>query len=495
MGLGLLLLVSVGKENIYLSTQPEITYFKIAYKRYTNFSTETVAQYFMNSPDFGRHVTVNISKNADLLNRIYIYVNLPDIIRSNSKLLPPDIKTFAWVKKIGLAIIKYVDLEIGGVLIERNFNDWLNIWYELTTTQGKKDAYNKMIGNIDILTNYTNGKKSYGLNIPLNFWFCQDSGLALPLVAMIHNDIKLQIEFNDFDNVFKESPTNYIKILEPFCLFKKGELIKQNVNGILAIGEFVYYDIVNQFIYYNKLDGNFLVPNNSYDQNYIITGSTTLFITNIVSSSLVVIDEPYFRFNTPSILEAYLLVNYIYLDNEERFAFLNKSHEYLIPIVSNISKVTHSYANSSFKIPFTNPNKIIFWMAQLNSNININDIFNYTLYPISDKYEDIIQQNTILINSIPRMEPNSVEFYTNLQIYLNNFVLSSPGINMFSFSLNPNDYQPSGSLNFSQIDDSYIQIKVNKNISYNKSITTGCYGLQNNIFKVSNGLSGLGYFI
>lgn len=495
MGLGLLLLVSVGKENIYLSTQPEITYFKIAYKRYTNFSTETVAQYFMNSPDFGRHVTVNISKNADLLNRIYIYVNLPDIIRSNSKLLPPDIKTFAWVKKIGLAIIKYVDLEIGGILVERNFNDWLNIWYELTTTQGKKDAYNKMIGNIDILTNYTNGKKSYGLNIPLNFWFCQDSGLALPLVAMIHNDIKLQIEFNDFDSVFNESPTNYITVVEPFCLFKKGELIKQNVNGILAIGEFVYFDIVNQFIYYNKLDGNFLVPINSNDQNYAIIGSITLFVTNIVPSSLVVIDEPYFRFNTPSILEAYLLVNYIYLDNEERFAFLNKSHEYLIPIVSNISKVTHSYTNSSFKIPFTNPNKIIFWMAQLNSNININDIFNYTLYPISKKHENIIQQNTILINSIPRMEPNNVEFYTNLQIYLNNFVSSSPGINMFSFSLNPIDYQPSGSLNFSQIDDAYIQIKVNKNISYNKSITTGCYGLQNNIFKVSNGLGGLGYFI
>ena len=88
-----------------------------------------------------------------------------------------------------------------------------------------------------------------------------------------------------------------------------------------------------------------------------------------------------------------------------------------------------------------------------------------------------------------------MEFYTNLQIYLNNFVSSSPGINMFSFSLNPNDYQPSGSLNFSKIDDAYIQIKVNKNINYNNSIVTSCYGLQNNIFRVSNGLGGLGYFL
>ena len=66
MGIGLLLLVSVGKENIYLSSQPEITFFKVAYKRYTNFSIETIAQYFKSTSDFGRRVTVNLSKNADL---------------------------------------------------------------------------------------------------------------------------------------------------------------------------------------------------------------------------------------------------------------------------------------------------------------------------------------------------------------------------------------------------------------------------------------------
>jgi hypothetical protein len=79
MGSGLLILVSVGKENIYLSSQPDITYFKIAYKRYSNFSIETVAQYFKTIPDFGRRVTVNISKNADLLSQIYLFVSLPDI--------------------------------------------------------------------------------------------------------------------------------------------------------------------------------------------------------------------------------------------------------------------------------------------------------------------------------------------------------------------------------------------------------------------------------
>ena len=140
MTLGLLILVSVGKENIYLSTEPEITFFKIAYKRYTNFSIETVAQYFKTTPDFGRRVTVNISKNADLLSTCYLYVSLPDIINSNPSTLPSNIKKFAWNSKIGLAIVNYFELEIGGVMIERNYSDWLNIWYELKNNIGKKKS-------------------------------------------------------------------------------------------------------------------------------------------------------------------------------------------------------------------------------------------------------------------------------------------------------------------------------------------------------------------
>ena len=145
MGLGLLLLVSVGKENIYLSTKPEITFFKIAYKRYSNFSIESVAQYFKNTPDFGRRVTVNISKNADLLGNVYIYVNLPDIIRSNHSFLPQEIKKFAWVKKIGLALINFIEIEVGGVIIDRHYGDWLNIWHELTVSIGLKKSYNKIL--------------------------------------------------------------------------------------------------------------------------------------------------------------------------------------------------------------------------------------------------------------------------------------------------------------------------------------------------------------
>lgn len=495
MGLGLLLLVSVGKENIYLSSQPEITFFKIAYKRHTNFSIETIAQYFKSTPDFGRRVTVNLSKNADLLGAIQLYIELPDIIKETHSALPTGIKKFAWAQKIGLAILNYVDLEIGGVLIDRQFGDYLNIWYELTLNLGLKKGFNNMIGNVQILTEYTNGKPSYKLYIPLNFWFCSDSGLALPIVAMVHNDIKVHVQFNDFNKCYLQTPTNYIKTVEPFTLFKEGEIIRQVIGSQMIIAKFVYFDSINGILYYNKIKDTFIIPQVENDINYVITGDDSQFQQNIKTLSTVVIDEDYFRFNIPSIQNAYLLVNYIYLDNTERFLFINNTHEYLVPVIQNIQEQTFYSTNILYKIPYVNPIKILFWRAQLVSNYNTNDLFNYTIEPLISASNRIIENEYLVVNSVNRMELSKPEYYTNVQIYQNKFTSAQSGIHMFSFCINPLDYQPSGTLNFSKIDDSYIQINSNKLINYQNPITLRSYGLQLNLFRVINGLGGLGFYL
>jgi hypothetical protein len=495
MGLGLLLLVSVGKENIYLSSEPEITFFKTSYKRYTNFSVETVAQYFKAVPDFGRKVTVNLSKTADLLGAVQLYVELPDIPVSNPSVIPSDIKKFAWSKKIGLVLIDYVDLEIGGTLIERQYGDYLNIWYELVLNLGKKPSFNKMIGNTEFLTTYTNGKISQVLYIPLNFWFCQESGLTLPLIALIHNDIKIHVQFNDFTKCFVQTPTHYIKTSEPFTLFKEGEIIKQTVSGNTAIGKFVYYDVVNNNLYYDKINGTFAIPQTSNDINYAITGTVTKFQQNLLSTSFVTTDENYFRFNTPSIQTAYLLVDYIYLDYAERSLFINNTHEYLVPIIQNIQEQTCYSTNIIYKVPFVNPIKIFFWRAQLVSNYNLNDMFNYTINDIISSNTKIIQNEYVVLNSVNQTELSKSEYYTYIQNYQNKFSPSEDGIHMYSFCLNPLEYQPSGTINFSKIDDGYLQISFNKFVNYQNPILLRGYGLQLNIFRIVNGLGGLGYYL
>jgi hypothetical protein len=489
MGLGLLLLASIGKDNLYLSAQPEITYFKIAYKRHTNYSIEPTPQYFKSTPDFSRKCTVNISKNADLLGMTYLYVELPTIIQNNSSFLPNNVKKFAWVDKVGIALINYIEIEIGNNIIDRHYSDWINIWHELTDKSGIKSGYNKMIGSIPELTNYTNGKQSYILYIPLTFWFCQNSGLTIPLLSLIHSDIKINVSFNDFSKCYKETPNFYIQILEKYCLFNYNEIITQNVNGNINSGRFIYYDVITQRCYYQNINGKFAIPKIANDNNYTIMGQDTKYIININPSlSYIVQDQEYFRFNSPSLISSYLLVDYIFLDNLERFQFIKNKHEYLIPIVQTLPDQNVHSSNISYKVSLSNPNKLLIWKAVLQSNST--NQFNY----MANDNSNLIINHKLIINSIERMGLYDWEHYTYLPKY--QYKLNSTnGIYMYSFCLDPNNFQPSGSLNFSKIDDAYLQLTMNKIITYQNPAIITAYGLQYNLLKIEYGLGGLEFTI
>ena len=489
MGLGLLILVSVGKENLYLSAQPEITYFKIAYKRYTNYSIEPTPQYFKTTPDFGRRCTVNISKNADLLGKSYLYVELPNIQLENFNNTK---KNFSWVEKIGLALINFIELEVGGTIIDRHYGDWLNIWQEMTNSLGIRNGYNKMIGNTKDLITYSSSKKSTILYIPLSFWFCLDTGLALPLIALQHNDVKIHVDLNEIDLCYKISPSYYLSVSNNYCLLKEKEQFYQIVENNKVIGEFVYFDVLNQRLYYNPVKGKFLVPSTN-DSKYKLLGEDSNFEINIKPSSIVVKNEDYFKFNKPSLLNAYLLVNYIYLDNYERMNFIKNSHEYLVPVVQSLPEQIIYSTNATYKLSLVNPVKIIIWRAILNANKNNNNSLDYTTYPYTDLRENIITNNLIVINSINRMELDSPIYYNNIQKYQCNFSNVQEGIYMYSFSLDPKGLQPSGTLNFSKIDDAYIQLTMNKVINYQNPATIKCYAIQYNLFRVIGGIGGIGF--
>jgi hypothetical protein len=491
MGIGLLILVQVGKQNIYLSTQPEITFFKIAYKRHTNFSIEPTPQYFKTTPDFGRKCTVNMGRNADMVGNCYLYVQLPTIMMENYSSNAANVKKFAWVEKIGLALINYIEVEIGGTIVDRHYGDWLNIWYELTVSLDLVDGYNKMIGNYSELTSFTKTKESATLYIPLAFWFCLDSGLALPLIALLHNDVKIHVEFNDLNLCYKLSPSYYITINENFCLMEPGEHFYQMYQNNRIVGEFVHFDQINQNVYYNPIKGSFIVPTTQNDMNYTLTGVKNNYKINIVANSVVVQDNDYFQFNQPSMLSAHILTNYIYLDNYERTIFLNNTNQYIVPIVQTLPEQTVYSINAMYKIPFYNPIKMLAWRLTLQSNQVNNNKFNYTSSPYTTTEESLVTKNLIVINSTNRIDLSETDFYTKIQQYMYQYYTRQKGIYTFSFSLNPRDTQPSGSMNFSRVDDSYIQLTLNNIINYQNPVVIQAYGIQYNLFRTSHGIGGL----
>ena len=172
MGGGLIQLVAYGMEDMFLTKDPQITFFKMVYRRHTAFTKEQIPQYFTHKPNFGKNLNCTIAKNGDLIGNIVIAVTLPKINLSTDS-----ITQFAWVKRVGFAIIKSVSVVINGYEIDKHYGDWLNLWAELTgsITGPQNRGYKKMIGEEDELTDFSYSKNEYTLFIPLQFWFCRSS--------------------------------------------------------------------------------------------------------------------------------------------------------------------------------------------------------------------------------------------------------------------------------------------------------------------------------
>jgi hypothetical protein len=117
---GLMQLVAYGAQDVYLSANPQITFFKVVYRRHTNFALEAIAQTFTGSPDFGKKATCTISRNGDLIHKVYLQVDLPTLTVNSGA-------TVSWVPQVGHALIEDVEIEIGGQRIDKHYGDWLKI--------------------------------------------------------------------------------------------------------------------------------------------------------------------------------------------------------------------------------------------------------------------------------------------------------------------------------------------------------------------------------
>ena len=174
MGGGLMQLVAYGAQDIYLTGNPQITFFKVVYRRHTNFSMETIQQTLDGSSTSvtSGSASCTISRNGDLVYKVY--VSADSAAATN-----------------GSALISEVEIEIGGQLIDRHYKEWNEVWNELTTDESKCHALKSMqcevgTGGLDAVET---------VQIPLNFWFCRNPGLALPLIALQYHEVKIKFKW------------------------------------------------------------------------------------------------------------------------------------------------------------------------------------------------------------------------------------------------------------------------------------------------------------
>ncbi len=518
----LIQLVAYGLDDLYLTHDPQITFFKVVYRRHTNFTSEAIPQPFINQPNFGKKSTCILAKNADLVGSTSLVVTLPKVQTSNDTNAK-----FAWVKRIGFALIKSIEIEINGRIIDRHYGEWLNLWAELTgeLTCEHQSGFRKIIGDVPEMTNFTNSKDEYTLYIPLKFWFCRSSSNALPLVSLQYSDVKINVEFRDVSECYYLSPTHYIKCRDDIVNFIPYEYIEQNIDGVIAAGIFIYYDSNFKRLYYQKITdaklssipvpSTFNTSQSNIDQinallsspkglKYSIIGKTSGY-TTFAEFNNTTISQSSPNLRNLDIVEAHLLVTYYYLDEDERYKFSQSSHDYLIDQLFFTPDTTIDNINFSGQIIADHPSKLMVWVVQMNYIANAKDYFNYTdsyqnkIFPtefFSGKIGDpigntLINNETITLNGTQRISMRPSDYFDTIQKHMHIKHDTSPGINMYSFALYPFTNQPSGSCNMSQFDNVRVQMLLSPIININNTAIFRGYSLCSNILRIVGGLAAL----
>lgn len=238
-GGGLLQLVAQGKQDVFLTGNPQITWFKMVYRRYTNFAIESQQIYFDGDPDFGKRVTALVPRRGDLLGPIILEIVLPYVTMSDGS-------SGVYVNSIGYSLIEEISLEIGEQEIDKQTGEWMQIWSTVSTPASQQDALNNMIGRVDGLNSppavvpspsCSVGGYKYGANklyIPLQFWFNKNPGLYLPLLAMQYHPVRINMKIRDLGSLISNPNTaDSCSTLQP---------LPTKIVDVRLWGDYVYLD-------------------------------------------------------------------------------------------------------------------------------------------------------------------------------------------------------------------------------------------------------------
>ena len=388
MGGGLMQLVAYGAQDIYLTGNPQITFFKVVYRRHTNFSMEAIEQTLSGTLGNGNKVTATVSRNGDLVHRMYVQFNA-GVINNDA------------CANYGSAAFDFVELEIGGQRIDKHYGHWLEVWSELTEPNTAMKSHTQGAENTGTLFQNMSGMggtfgdgaaSTVPIFVPLQFWFNRNPGLALPLIALQYHEVKVAIQFLT-----------------------------------------------------------------------VAAGGPNLDASGIS-----------------------LWADYIYLDTDERRRFAQQSHEYLIEQVQYESHTN----NNSKELNFNHPVKELIWAGPGGTTTDANSSRTTPVALGATTYQ-------LKLNGHDRMAARPLTYFTRAQVWQHH---SGPGgmtptattntladsIAVYSFALKPEEHQPSGTCNFSRIDNARL-------VSTGTADALDVYAVNYNVLRVMSGMGGLAY--
>tara|TARA_B110001469_G_scaffold127125_1_gene146808 strand:- start:725 stop:2278 length:1554 start_codon:yes stop_codon:yes gene_type:complete len=515
MGGGLMQLVAYGAQDIYLTGNPQITFFKVVYRRHTNFSMESIAQTWNGNVSAGNSVTATISRNGDLVHRLYLEAN----ITIGSK-LPDDDATLTALgngddeysiqevadrytnndtpvgdkagKTIGYSLIKECEIEIGGQRIDRHSGLWMSVYDELTNDQYRACLHPSSQFTAPAVeeTPDFQGASSLGGDTDINGAAVLDANgdvvneyeTAMQRIRAIHSlnpgavlqETNLTYEPNAYQNMICGYTSVQLgskkKVLLPlqfwFC---------RNPGLSLPLIALQYHEV--------KVKVDFQGVD-SWAGVHTVGDGTSLDTST-------------------------LWADYIYLDTDERRRFAQVSHEYLIEQVQTDTRLALAggpdlevdpagrlgllqAATTQLSLNFNHPVKELIWCGPRGGHHPCN------LLPLCNSEGTLltnleIDKSTVglKLNGHDRFSERDMGYFTKCQpqAFHTNTPLQSR-IGVYSFALKPEEHQPSGTCNFSRIDNAVLKLK--PGIS-NPAFSWTVFAVNYNVLRIMSGMGGLAY--
>jgi hypothetical protein len=499
---GLLELVAHGIQDIYLIGNPQITFFKTMYKRHTNFSMEAFQLSYDAKPTYGAKTTFNITRYADLMYTMILEVDLPQLYTQytadptyggSASDFAKGSGSISWINNTGHGILNYCDLTIGKQLIDRQYGEWMDIWTQLSQSESKKRGLDLMLNrNSELQTD----PGPFTVYIPLQFWFCRNIGLALPLIALQYHDVELEVNFRPLSQLYTFGANNYYTVVSDGTnvvqVYKPYPTQTPSLTNSSQAKIMVFPDGNQYFIHPTATIGG-VGQTGLPGQPYLVTMVQNIPIgysnVSVYIKPNGILDTTY---NT-DISEVRLYVDYIYLDTIEQREFASAKHRYLIEQVqfSGSQSIVANASTERFKLNFNLPVKELYWVNQLNAVYLTNDLFNYsnTVNPVLTQ-GNIVASGQIYINGIERFSVRTGDYFRLIQPYQKHTRSPNNFVYVYSFSLKPEEHQPSGCSNFSKIDTKEIFLNMNSNIGTQQ---LRVYALNYNILRIYSGMGGIAF--
>ena len=196
MGGGLLQLVAYGAQDAYITGNPHITFWKVLYKRHTNFAMESFRVNFTGTPHYGQRIVAVVNRNADLIWKTYVQIVLPDTTKAATGAANDVLWNGDDSRRIGYLMLRKIELEIGGQIIDTHYGEWLYLWETLTSNFDESVKLDSMVGGLyngSATSAQACGGRPAVLYVPLQFWFNRNPGLALPLIALQYHEVRFNI--------------------------------------------------------------------------------------------------------------------------------------------------------------------------------------------------------------------------------------------------------------------------------------------------------------